>query len=142
MPPKFPNLWSAQFGAEIEEANNAATQEGSGPSVAVHDRGKWYDSNNFRPFVQGGQKFKWVLNQKGDLGVINPPLKHSIAAGGGDVDTAGHAHYIAATNTLVLDNDAGHYQTTVESLKLAKTAWEYLGYNLDFKARRDFAQLF
>lgn len=144
---KFPNLMGAQFAGEITEANDAAAASGggeigtgTGPYMAMYDgraTKKWVQSNGFRTFVQNGAKFKWVLNQRGDLGVISPTLKHSIAAGGGDVWTAGHGSYDSGSNTMNLDNDTGHYQTSEESLERSREAWETLGYKVHFQAFRD-----
>ncbi len=137
---RFPNTMAAQFANEIAEANESASKgTGTGPFAAVHDRGAWYPTERFRQFVQSGQKFKWTLNTRGDIGVIDPTMKHSVAAGGGDVWTAGHGTYNATANTLTLDNDTGHYQTSEASLQRSRTAWQSIGYNVNFQARRDFA---
>lgn len=140
--PTFPNIMSSQFANEIAEANSAAMESqalGTGPFASSYDKGKWYPTDRFREFVQSGSKFKWTLNTRGDVGVLSPNLKHSVAAGGGDVLTAGHGTYNASTNTLTLDNDTGHYQTSLESLSRSREAWESMGYNVVFQARTDFA---
>jgi hypothetical protein len=145
----FNRMWD-KFHNEIDEANADALKgdydTGPGPFMAVHYRNgeasAWDCTAGFRQMVQSGRKFKWTLNLRGDLGVIAPTLKHSVAAGGGDVHTAGHGVYQAGGNQLVLDNDTGHYHTSVESLGLARRAWEHLGYNVQFKARVDYSKLF
>jgi hypothetical protein len=147
---KFPNKDAAKFSNEIDEANNSALQKdydvGDGPYIAsaYKDDGgwKWAATAGFRRMVQSGRKFKWTLNERGDLGVVNSTLKHAVASGGGGVHTAGHGQYAAQANMLTLDNDTGHYQTTVESLKRSQTAWEHLGYNVTFKERVDYSKLF
>jgi hypothetical protein len=142
----------AQFAAEINEANAAAGpvatagddaqvamyESGPGPFIASYSDGKWYPTSGFRNLVQSGTKFKWTLNTRGDLGVVKPTLKHSIAAGGGDVLTAGHGTYTSATNTMTLDNDTGHYRTSEESLTRSRAAWTALGYVAAFQARKDY----
>ena len=146
-------MWD-KFHNEIVEANTAALETiegglGPGPFMAMHfkqgNSDAWDATVRFRQMVQSGNKFKWTLNLRGDLGVIAPTLKHSIAAGGGEVWTAGHGVYIydRKNNTakMTLDNDTGHYHTTLESLKHSQTAWEYLGYNVEFQARTDFTTL-
>jgi hypothetical protein len=139
----FPNTMPAQFAAEINEANAAADQAtypaGPGPYIASFSDGKWYPTTGFRNLVQSGAKFKWTLNTRGDVGVVKPTLKHSIAAGGGDVLTAGHGTYAAGSNTMTLDNDTGHYQTSEESLARSRAAWNAMGYLVVFQARKDFA---
>lgn len=141
---RFPNTMAAQFAAEIDEANNAALDPtrpdpGPGPFAASYSAQRWYATPRFRKMVQSGQKFKWTLNTRGDLGVISPTLKHAVAAGGGEVWTAGHGTYQRSTNTLTLDNDTGHYHASVESLERSRTAWESLGYNIILQARQDFS---
>jgi hypothetical protein len=125
----------AAFKHEINEANNAAMDHECGPFAASYHRGHWFPTDRFRAFVQSERKFKWTLN----TGVISLTLKHSVAAGGGEVWTAGHGTYKQSTNTLVLDNDTGHYQTSLESLERARTGWESMGYNVVFEERKDYA---
>lgn len=148
----FKNREWDKFKTEIDEANKKASEasyeseDAPGPFCAVAytvgGKWQWAASEGFRRLVQSQHKFKWTLNERGDLGVISPTLKHSVAAGGGDVLTAGHGHYDPAKGILTLDNDTGHYQTTEASLKESTQAWEYLGYNLAFKARVDYTKLF
>jgi hypothetical protein len=148
----FENREWGKFKTEIDEANKKASEESYDSDVApgpfcavaykVNGNWQWAASDGFRRMVQSQRKFKWTLNERGDLGVISPTLKHSVAAGGGDVLTAGHGHYDSAKAVLTLDNDTGHYHTTEESLKQSRTAWEYLGYNVAYKARVDYTKLF
>lgn len=137
--PKFPNLLDAAFKSEIDEANNAAMSQECGPFAASYHREHWFPTDRFRAFVQNEKKFKWTLNTRGDIGVISPTLKHSVAAGGGEVWTAGHGTYMRSTNTLILDNDTGHYRTSVESLERSRQAWESMGYIVFFEERKDYA---
>jgi len=137
--PTFPNLMEAAFRTEINEANNAAIDQECGPFAASYHQQHWFPTERFRGFVQSERKFKWTLNTRGDIGVISLTLKHSVAAGGGEVWTAGHGTYNRATNTLVMDNDTGHYQTSLESLERSRTAWESMGYNVEFRERQDYA---
>lgn len=141
--PKFPNTMSAQFANEIEEATGAALSSdyatGPGPFVASFSDGRWYPTAGFRRLAQCGRKIKWTLNTRGDLGVVSPTLKHPVAAGGGEVWTAGHGTYDQNSNTMRLDNDTGHYRTSVESLERARQAWESMGYNILFQEREDYA---
>lgn len=142
----FPNLMPKSFLAEIEEANKAAYGKqykgGPGPYGASYSNGCWYPGSGFRHMVQSENKFKWTLNQRADLGVINPSLKHSVASGGGDVITAGHGWYDRKSKILTIDNDTGHYQTSEKSLLLSKKAWSSIGYEVKFKARVDYMALF
>lgn len=142
----FPNRMWDKFHNEIEEANKAALSTdydtGPGPYIASYSGKQWFPTEGFRRMVQAGRKFKWTFNTRGDVGVVYPTLKHSVASGGGDVLTAGHGTYDSVRNLVTLDNDTGHYHTTEESLQRAKAAWEFMGYNVQFKARIDYTKLF
>lgn len=154
--PTFVNKMREKFGSEVDEANAKAFEALAydnalipGPFGANSDsQGQnWAATQGFTDFVRKGTKFKWVLIWRGpgkpvELNVISPILKHSVAAGGGEVYTAGSGYYRASDNTMVLDNDTGHYQTTVKSLDKAVPAWEGLGYNVQTKERVDFTKLF
>lgn len=154
--PTYVNKMREKFGQEVDDANAKAFEalayddpRAPGPFGANSDpAGKnWAATSGFTAFVRGGTKFKWVLIWRGpgkpaELNVVSCILKHSIAAGGGDVYTAGSGYYRASDNTVVLDNDTGHYQTSVKSLDQAVPAWEGLGYKVQTKERVDFTKLF
>jgi hypothetical protein len=154
--PTFVNKMREKFGSEVDEANAKAFEAlgyddplAPGPFGANSDNDgrNWSATPGFTNFVRKGTKFKWVLIWRGpgkpaELNVISSILKHSVAAGGGDVYTAGSGYYRSSDNTMVIDNDTGHYQTTVKSLDLAVPAWVGLGYNVQTKERVDFTKLF
>ncbi len=132
----FTNKMPGAFSGEIQEANdkalNTSYEEGLGPF--------YQGSPGFKRLVDSGARFKWVVS-KAVLIVVSCQLKHSAAAGGADVPTAGSGHF--KDGTLVLDNDTGHYQTTVQSLRKAETQWHQAGYpNVVFRERQEFGGLF
>ena len=149
--PTFANKMSDAFPQEVDEANQGAFahgyENGLGPYVAQFDRGggsgRWTPTDGFTRMVENsgaGRKFKWTLNTRGDLAVLSPSLKHSVAAGGGDVVTAGHgwlAGRSGARPSVTLNNDTGHYQASEASLKQAVRAWEALGYAVVTQAFKD-----
>ncbi len=155
--PNFVNRMLKDFPKEVDEANIKAFEAldysdktAPGPFGANSDsNGKnWDATSGFKTFVARGTKFKWVLIRRGpgkpyELNVVSCILKHSVAAGGGDVITAGHGYLKPKTkNTIVLDNDTGHYQTSLKSLNEAKPAWTGLGYTVETQERIDYKKLF
>jgi len=154
--PTYVNKMREMFSQEVDEANAKAFEAlryddpmAPGPFGANSDKeGKnWAATKGFKDFVERGTKFKWVLIWRGpgkpaELNVISSILKHSVAAGGEEVYTAGSGYYRASDKTLVVDNDTGHYLTSVQSLDKAVPAWEGLGYKVQTKERVDFTKLF
>jgi hypothetical protein len=143
----FPNKMPDKFSGEISEANEKALEtpyddpQALGPFVAGTD--------GFRKFVLSGRTFKWVYTFRkslsGDvhtLAIVGSQLKHSVAAGGIPVLTAGSGVFWANGKIAKLNNDTGHYQTTVESLGLVRDAWLATGIvdAVEFKERTDFGQ--
>ena len=141
----FPNKMPEKFKDEIAEANaHASVTEyddplALGPFVA--------GTEGFRKFVTSGKTFKWVFTKRtgtqGEvttLAVVGSQLKHSVAAGGIPVVTAGSGLFWANGRIAKLNNDTGHYQTTVESLELVRNAWMETGLvdAVEFKARIDY----
>lgn len=141
----FQNRLASNFASEINEANDAALradgyESGLGPYIASYAKIKgvdeWAATAGFTTMVNNsnlGRKFKWTLNTRGDLGVVNPTLKHAVAAGGGEVWTAGHgwkSGTIEGKPEVTLNNDTGHYWASEASLIRAKAAWEFLGYSV------------
>lgn len=141
----FPNKMPEKFKGEIAEANaHASATEyddplALGPFVA--------GTEGFRKFVTSGKTFKWVFTKRtgtqGEvttLAVVGSQLKHSVAAGGIPVVTAGSGVFWANGRIAKLNNDTGHYQTTVESLELVRNAWLETGIvdAVEFKARIDY----
>ena len=149
----FANRMGSSFAEEIREANSNAMAtgyaDGMGPYVASYytttsTGPAWDATDGFRRMVDNShlaRKFKWTLNTRGDLAVINPALKHAAASGGGDVWTAGHGWKsgisVGEKVQVTLDNDTGHYWTTEPSLKRAVLAWESLGYEVKTQAFKD-----
>lgn len=149
----FANRLEKDFTAEIEEASRHAQAHGygdsMGPYVASYYVGPtgghaWDATDGFRSMVNNShlaRKFKWTLNTRGDLAVVNPMLKHAAASGGGDVWTAGHGWKSGLTSSdqteITLDNDTGHYWTTEPSLQRAVAAWQFLGYTVKTQAFKD-----
>jgi len=145
----FRNQGADRFGEEIDDANRRAMDRathgvegpGTGPFVAVYaevdGKDDWSPSPRFDEFVKSERWFKWTLNRRGDLGAIANSLKHSVAAGGDDVWTAGRGNYDRKRKRLTLTNETGHYQTTEESLRRARSAWEHLGFEVVFEDRED-----
>jgi hypothetical protein len=136
MPDQFPN--------EIKDANAKALGTiydlGLGPFVA--------GTPGFERFVTSGRRFKWVFTRRlslsgpvETLAVVDSTLKHSVAAGGVDVVTAGSGVYLG-DGRLSLNNDTGHYHTSFESLRLAETAWRALAFitAVQFAPRVDYTQ--
>lgn len=141
----FPNKMPDKFTAEIAEANEQALNTeyddplALGPFVA--------GTEGFRKFVTSGKTFKWVFTKRNGvqgevttLAVVGSQLKHSVAAGGIPVVTAGSGFFWANGRIAKLNNDTGHYQTTVESLELVKSAWLETGIvdAVEFKERVDY----
>lgn len=131
----FSNWYSQEFGKEIDEAAVAAIkteyENGPGPYVA--------GTQGFMVFLERtkGSKFKWIYSDKNGLVVISPTLKHAVAAGGADVITAGMG--LIKDSSITLDNETGHYRTTLKSLALAEHAWRKIGINsFTYKERVDF----
>ena len=119
-------------------------EDGLGPYVASYSKGTWYATDGFKAMVNSShlaKKFKWTLNTRGDLGVVNPQLKHSAASGGGEIWTAGHGWKSGkdknGKDEITLDNDTGHYQVSEASLSRAVKAWEELGYSVKTQAFKD-----
>lgn len=152
MPDLFSNRMSDSFDAEITEANRQAMandyEGGKGPFIAQRwtegTTNKWAATRGFTYMVLNSnliRKFKWTLNTRGDLGIVNPELKHAVAAGGGEVWTAGHGWFSGPVEgkagEVTLNNDTGHYWTTEQSLILAVKAWEALGYRVKTQAYVD-----
>ena len=149
----YVNRMREKFGDEVDEANAKAfealgydDETAPGPFGANSNKeGKdWQATDGFKTFVKRGAKFKWVLIRRGpgkplELNVISSILKPSVAAGGGDVITAGSGYYQKSDGALVIDNDTGHYLTSVKSLDEAVPAWKALGYKVQTKERVDFA---
>jgi hypothetical protein len=136
---------SGNFQDEINEANRQALandyEGGKGPFIAQYWKSgstdNWEATRGFTYMVLNStliRKFKWTLNTRGDLGIVNPELKHAVAAGGGEVWTAGHGWFSGPVEgrngEVTLNNDTGHYWTTEKSLLLAVKAWETLGYRV------------
>lgn len=134
----FPNTLAEDFSREVEEASAAAvaTEYGAPLSAGPYVAG----TAGFTAMVESGRKFKWVMTGRGLLVVIDPTLKHAVAAGGDSVWTAGMGSHSAGKITL--DNETGHYRTTFESLQRAGSLWEKLGYTVDYEERKDFQGLF
>lgn len=141
----FPNKMPEKFTGEIAEANALASATeyddplALGPFVA--------GTEGFRKFVTSGKTFKWVFTKRtgtqGEvttLAVVGSQLKHSVAAGGIPVVTAGSGVFWANGRIAKLNNDTGHYQTTVDSLELVRNAWLETGIvdAVEFKARPDY----
>ena len=141
----FPNKMPEKFKDEIAEANEQAFNTkyddplALGPFVA--------GTEGFRKFVTSGKTFKWVFTKRNGvqgevttLAVVGSQLKHSVAAGGIPVVTAGSGFFWANGRIAKLNNDTGHYQTTVESLELVKNAWLETGIveAVEFKERIDY----
>ena len=135
----FKNTMPDSFDNENQAAINAATTynrtgTGPGPFPSFDPR--------FKTFINTGAQFKWVLrNDDAGLVIIDPSLKHSIAASGNDVITAGTGQ-LYAPNSIWINNDTGHYKTSLKSLDKAKAIWEDLGYNVDIRERVDFTKIF
>lgn len=129
----FPNRMAGNFTEELTEANTAAAnteyEDGPGPYVG--------GTPGFDHLINTRQMFKWVYQPKNGIVIINPQYKHSVASGGGDVTTAGHGQLISP-NKLWINNDTGHYQTTMDSLHLSIGKWQALGYNVELRERIDF----
>jgi hypothetical protein len=147
--PTFPNRLEHQFSHEIDDANTRALandyEGGLGPFIAQHwmegSTHCWEATRGFSYMVNNStliRKFKWTLNTRGDLGVVNPELKHAVASGGGEVWTAGHGWFsgpvMGKVGEVTLNNDTGHYWTTEKSLLMAVQAWEALGYRVKTQA--------
>src|SRR5436305_2051138 len=142
----FPNKMPDKFSGEIDEANERAFQTeydddvALGPFVAGTD--------GFKKFVMSGNTFKWVFTGRNSLSglvytlaVVSSQLKHSVAAGGIPVITAGSGVFWGNGAIAKLNNDTGHYQTSVESLDRARDAWLATGFvkAVEFKERVDYA---
>jgi hypothetical protein len=78
--------------------------------------------------------------QRRRLAVVGSQLKHSVAAGGIPVVTAGSGLFWANGRIAKLNNDTGHYQTSVESLERVRQAWMDTGLvdSVEFKERIDY----
>ena len=141
----FPNRMPELFGGEIEDATERALSTeyddplALGPFVA--------GTNGFRRFVLSGMSFKWVFTRRigvqGEvttLAIVGCELKHSVAAGGIPVVTAGSGVYWANGQIAKLNNDTGHYQTSFESLEQVRDAWLELDLvnSVEFMERVDF----
>jgi len=141
----FPNKMPEKFAAEILEANEHASTTpyddplALGPFVA--------GTEGFRKFVTSGKTFKWVFTKRNGvqgkvttLAVVGSQLKHSVAAGAIPVVTAGSGLFWANGRIAKLNNDTGHYQTSVESLELVRQAWMDTGLvdAVEFKERIDY----
>lgn len=98
-------------------------------------------TQRFKLFIDSGKEFKWILGEKNGIVVINPTLKHSIAAGGDEVITAGQGQK-KGEGEIGINNDTGHYQTTHDSFDLARDAWKRLGYNVEIRKMRNIGNLF
>lgn len=134
--------YALKFSSEIAEASQAYDDYMFGEDVTVpgpfvaaflmmEGKNTWHPSQGFWAFVTKGRPFKWVLTVGGDLVVVAPMLKHSVAAGGQEVWSAGMGKFKGAPDNipvseLILDNDTGHYGTSVQSLETSKAAWETL----------------
>ena len=152
----FENTMPGSFDNENQAAIHAATSRnftspediqigadkdtiGPGPFATFGPR--------FKPFIasRSEKQFKWILSPKIGLVVIDDDLKHSIAAGGAPVITAGHGR---CTNTdplsVNINNDTGHYLTDFNSLQESKRAWEDVGIDVSFTEfkHQDFKALF
>ncbi len=148
---KFPNRMNSLFNQEIEEANTEVFsreyETGLGPYVASYSNSDrtWVPTLGFLRMVDGStstRQFKWTLNERGDLAVISPTLKHAAASGGGDVWTAGHGWLLeppgpSGRRRVKLNNDTGHYWATEPSLQRARAAWESRGYDVECVPMRD-----
>ncbi|HEX9173888.1 MAG TPA: hypothetical protein VF861_14645 [Telluria sp.] len=149
MPPPYPNRLSGQFHDEIDEANERALandyEGGLGPFIAQHwmtgSTHNWEATRGFTYMVSNStliRKFKWTLNTRLDLAVVNPELKHAVGSGGGEVWTAGHGWFSGPVDgkagEVTLNNDTGHYWTSEKSLLLAVQAWEALNYRVRTQA--------
>ncbi|MGB7415919.1 MAG: hypothetical protein WA902_17075 [Thermosynechococcaceae cyanobacterium] len=113
----------------------SATEYDNGPGPYVQS------TEGFDRFIARqplNQKFKWTYDKKNGLVVLVPHLKHSVAAGGAEVITAGHAQR-TGEGQILIDNDTGHYHTTFESLDLSFPSWRKAGYTVQKKERVDFA---
>jgi len=141
----FPNKMPDKFSGEIDEANEKALETeydddgAAGPFVAGTD--------GFKKFVKSGKTFKWVYTVRNSLSgvvytlaVVSSQLKHSVAAGGMPVLTAGSGVFWAQGSIAKLNNDTGHYQTSVQSLELVRKAWIETGFvdAVEFKERIDY----
>lgn len=129
----YPNKMPNQFGDEITEANNAAfeTEYTTGPGPYVQE------TEGFLNFINSGKEFKWIYGKKNGLVIISPTLKHAVAAGGADVITAGHGQ-LKSKGNIWINNDTGHYQTSVESLDSSISEWDSVGYKVETRERIDF----
>ncbi len=141
----FPNKMPEKFTAEIQEANERASATpyddnlALGPFVA--------GTEGFKKFVTSGKTFKWVFTKRDGvqgevttLAIVGCELKHSVAAGGIPVLTAGSGVFWANGRIAKLNNDTGHYQTSVESLERVRNAWLETGIvdAVEFKERVDY----
>jgi len=130
----YRNRMEESFKGEVKEANTAAVESdyenGPGPYVGGTD--------GFNAFINSGKMFKWIYGEKNGIVIISPTLKHAVAAGAADVITAGHGQ-LNGEGQIWINNDTGHYQTSLESLGLSLGAWEQLGYNPEIRERVDFA---
>ncbi len=130
----YPNKMEKSLSGEVQEANTAAAESdydnGPGPFVG--------GTHGFNAFINSGKMFKWIYGEKNGIVIISPTLKHAVAAGGADVITAEHGQ-LSGEGQIWINNDTGHYQTSLESLKLSLDAWKQLGYNPKTRERVDFA---
>ncbi|GLT16586.1 hypothetical protein GCM10007938_03620 [Vibrio zhanjiangensis] len=135
-PNKFDNNMPTSFSGEVNESNLKSMlseySEGKGPFGQ--------GSDGFHQMINSGNEFKWVLNRKG-LSIISPELKHSVAAGGVSVISAGTGKLIES-GKIWINNDTGHYKTTIKSLSSTLPSWKEVGYEVEIRERRDFAAAF
>ncbi len=141
----FVNTMSHLFSEEVQEANNAALQgggslpEGDRPLLEVVGPGPYSQGTiGFKSLIESGDLFKWIYGRKNGLVVISTTLKHSVAAGGAEVITAGHGQY-KSPNEIWINNDTGHYRTSLESLNLSIGEWNKEGYNVEIRERADYS---
>ncbi len=129
----FDNSMPDSFHTEVNESNLRAMSSDYLNGLGPYGQG----TEGFNKLIESGKEFKWIFNMKG-LYVISPELKHSVAAGGGRVISAGTGGY-NGDKKVWINNDTGHYKTTVQSLSSSISSWQESGYDIDIRERRDFA---
>lgn len=120
---------------EIKHCNNLAYDycylTGSGPYGEF--------TEGFRNLLESGKRVKFVISNSGVF-IGKPSISHASIAGFQKVVTAGHVRYTKSIKfdkrtwgfkeikRLKIDNETGHYQVTVGSLKKAVCYFKSKGY--------------
>ncbi|NRD73996.1 RHS repeat-associated core domain-containing protein [Shewanella sp. VB17] len=133
---EFDNSMPKLFAGEVEESNVKAMGSDYSDGLGPYSQG----TEGFHQFIESKKEFKWIFNNKG-LSVISPEFKHSVPAGGGSIITGGSGQLIEGKK-LWINNDTGHYRTTVQSLSSSIPAWRASHYDVDIRQMVNFAAAF